>query len=134
MIDSMSSTDLVGLVAGLSGGSVLLIALALAMPRVVGDEPNSLIGIRTAATTSTPEAWQVAHRAAVPYLRRTARVGGLGLCAQVVTALVWGPVSVGSAIAAAAVFAGVTIMLIDAARRGDRAARQLSAGDRRDNR
>ncbi|MDH6679340.1 hypothetical protein M2284_003562 [Rhodococcus sp. LBL1] len=43
------------------------------------------------------------------------------------TALVWGPASVGSAIVAVAVFAVVAIMLIDVARRGDRAARHAQA-------
>lgn len=38
--------------------------------------PNNWIGIRTRATKRSRESWDAAHRAAAPWLRRSAWVGG----------------------------------------------------------
>ena len=79
----MESPDLLGLTVSLTSSTLILAFVAGLMPRLVGDEPNPVVGIRTKATISSPEAWQLAHRIAWPLLRRTAWTAVVGLYMQV---------------------------------------------------
>ncbi|MGC0362839.1 putative membrane protein [Rhodococcus sp. 27YEA15] len=119
----MEAGELTALSLCLSAGTVMLVAVGFFMPRFIGDQPSAVIGIRTAATMATPQAWQVAHRVAAPYLRRTGYVGTFGLALHLVVALVVGFGSISSVVTAVVAFTVVTAMLVDASLRGDRAAR-----------
>ncbi|WP_458683415.1 SdpI family protein [Prescottella equi] len=95
------------------------------MPRIIGDEPNPVVGIRTKATMSSPAAWQLAHQVARPLLHRTVWTAIAGLSIQVVIGVVAGFGSVASAVAAPAVLLAVLIALIYAAIKGNAAAKSL---------
>ncbi|KDQ02800.1 hypothetical protein EN35_08295 [Rhodococcus qingshengii] len=51
----MESPDLLGLTVSLTSSTLILAFVAGLMPRLVGDEPNPVVGIRTKATISSPE-------------------------------------------------------------------------------
>ncbi|MCZ4278762.1 MAG: SdpI family protein [Rhodococcus sp. (in: high G+C Gram-positive bacteria)] len=121
----MESSDLLGLTISLTPSTLLIAFVAGLMPRLVGDEPNSVVGIRTKATMSSPEAWQLAHQVARPFLRRTVWTAVAGLCMQVVIGVVAGFGSVASAVTATAVFLAVCIVLIYAGLKGNTAAKSL---------
>lgn len=124
----MDSQELLGLTGSISFGTVLLAAAAILMQRIVGDTPNELVGIRTRATKSSPEAWQLAHRIAAPVLRNTLRMALAGFAIQLVLGLSLGFSSIASALFSIILFVVVTGMLVFAALLGDRAARRLQAG------
>ena len=88
-------------------------------------KPNPVVGIRTKATISSPEAWQLAHRIAWPLLRRTAWTAVVGLYMQVVIGVVTGFGSVVSAVASTVVFLAVLLVLLCAALKGNAAAKSL---------
>jgi uncharacterized membrane protein len=121
----VESSDLLGLTISLTPSTLLIAFVAGLMPRLVGDEPNSVVGIRTKATMSSPEAWQLAHQVARPFLRRTVWTAVAGLCMQVVIGVVAGFGSVASAVTATAVFLAVCIVLIYAGLKGNTAAKSL---------
>lgn len=81
----MSETNLVmGLLGGVSlilGGGLIWGLTRMAAAGGLGN--NAAAGIRTAATTASPQAWAAGHRAALPWARR------LGIFS-----LVWGGVLV----------------------------------------
>jgi uncharacterized membrane protein len=116
---------LLGLTASLSSSTLVLAFVAGILPRVVGDEPNPVVGIRTKATISSPEAWQLAHRIAWPLLRRTVWTAVVGLCMQVAIGVVTGFGSVVSAVASTVVFLAVLLVLLCAALKGNAAAKSL---------
>lgn len=121
----MGSSDLLGLTISLMS-STLVIALAAAlMPRIVGDKPNSVVGIRTKATMSSPAAWKLSHRVARPLLRRTVWTAVAGLSIQVIIGIVAGFGSVATAVAAPAALLAVLIALIYAAIKGNAAAKWI---------
>jgi len=121
----VESSDLLGLTISLTLSMLLIAFVAGLMPRLVGDEPNSVVGIRTKATTSSPEAWQLAHQVARPFLLRTVWTAVAGLCMQVVIGVVAGFGSVASAVTATAVFLAVCIVLIYAGLKGNTAAKSF---------
>ncbi len=124
----MDSQELLGLTVSMSFGTASLAAAAILIQRVVGDTPNELVGIRTRATKSSPEAWQLAHRIAAPVLRSTFRIALIGLAIQLVVGLWLGFGAIASALFSIVLFVVVTGMLIRAALLGDRAANRLQAG------
>lgn len=70
----MDTVSVLSLAVGLL--TVTLVAFALARMIAGGGLPrNSVVGIRTAATTSSDGAWEVGHRQAVPGLKRAAVAG-----------------------------------------------------------
>jgi uncharacterized membrane protein len=106
--------------------STLVVAFAAGlMPRLVGDQPNPLMGIRTKATLSSPEAWRLAHQVARPLLRRTVCTAVAGLCAQLAIGIITGFGSVVSAVAASVVFVAVLVVLLYSAVKGNNAAKSL---------
>lgn len=116
---------MLGLTASLTASTLVVAFVAGLMPRLVGDEPNPVMGIRTKATMSNPEAWRLAHQIAWPLLRRAVWVAVAGVCLQVVIGVVTGFGSVVSAVASVAVFLAVLIVLLYAAVKGDAAAKSL---------
>jgi uncharacterized membrane protein len=118
------SRDLIGLVLGLSIGTVMLVAVTSLIVRFPGDEPNSVMGIRTKATMSSPEAWQRSHQAARPGLRRATWVALAGIAVQVVGITV-GVGTAASAAVAVVVFAAVTALILAAALTGNKVAREI---------
>ncbi|WP_127782326.1 SdpI family protein [Rhodococcus sp. X156] len=121
----MGSSDLLGLTTSLTASTLVVALVAGLMPRLVGEEPNPVVGIRTKATMSSPEAWQLGHQVARPLLRRTVWTAGAGLCVQVVLGVVTGFGSVVSAVAAPSVFLAVFTVLLCAALKGNAAAKSL---------
>lgn len=121
----VDTQELLGLTIPLSAMTLLVAVAAGLLPRLVGDEPNLVVGIRTNATMSSPEAWQVAHDVARPFLHRTVWTAVAGLCIQVVIGVVVGFGSVVSAIAATLVCAAAFIVLIYASLKGNAAAKDL---------
>lgn len=121
----MESPDLLGLTVSLTSSTLILAFVAGLMPRLVGDEPNPVVGICTKATISSPEAWQLAHRIAWPLLRRTVWTAVVGLCMQVAIGVVTGFGSVVSAVASTVVFLAVLLVLLCAALKGNAAAKSL---------
>lgn len=117
--------DLVGAVLGLSIGTITLVSVATLIAKFPGDEPNTVMGIRTKATMSSPEAWQRAHRVARPGLRRAAWIALAGFAVQLGIAIAVGVGTAASATAAAVVFAAVTVAILAAALTGNRAAREI---------
>lgn len=122
---AVASSDLLGSTISLASSTVILAFVAGLMPRLVGDEPNAVVGIRTKATRSSPEAWQLAHEVARPYLRWTMWTAVAGLCIQVVVGVSTGFGSVLSAIAAFVVFLAVLVVLTFGALKGNSAAKSL---------
>ena len=125
----MESPDLLGLTVSLTSSTLILAFVAGLMPRLVGDEPNPVVGIRTKATISSPEAWQLAHRIAWPLLRRTAWTAVVGLYMQVVIGVVTGFGSVVSAVASTVVFLAVLLVLLCAALKGKRRGKIVAGAD-----
>ncbi|WP_458681635.1 SdpI family protein [Prescottella equi] len=121
----MDSSELLGLTASLTFSTLICAVVAWLMPRMVGDEPNPVVGIRTKATMSSPEAWQLAHQAAQPFLHRTVRTIVAGLCIQVVIGFVAGFDSVLSAVAAVVVCIAAFSVLIFAGLKGNAAAKSM---------
>lgn len=121
----MGSSDLLGLTISLTSSTLIVGVVAALVPRLVGDEPNPVVGIRTKATMSSPEAWQLAHRVARPLVRRTVWTAVAGLCLQIVIGVAIGFGSVVSAVAAPVVFLAVIIVLIYAGLKGNAAAKSL---------
>ncbi|TSD49072.1 SdpI family protein [Rhodococcus sp. KBS0724] len=119
------SRDLIGLVLGLSIGTVMLVAVTSLIVRFPGDEPNSVMGIRTKATMSSPEAWQRSHQAARPGLRRATWVALAGIAVQVVVGSTVGVGTAASAAVAVVVFAAVTALILAAALTGNKVAREI---------
>ncbi|WP_305091383.1 SdpI family protein [Prescottella sp. R16] len=119
------TSDLLGLTISISSTTLLLAGVAGLMPRLVGDEPNAVAGIRTKATMSSAEAWRSAHRVAQPILRWTVWTGVAGLGIQTAIGLVAGFASVTSAVAAVIVCAATFIILIYAALKGNAAAKAM---------
>lgn len=119
------SPDLVGAVLGLSIGTITLVAVASLIAKFPGDEPNSVMGIRTKATMSSPEAWQQAHQAARPGLRRATWIALAGFAVQLGIAITIGVGTAASATAAAVVFAAVTVAILAATLTGNRVAREI---------
>jgi len=106
--------------------STLVVAFAAGlMPRLVGDQPNPVMGIRTKATLSSPEAWRLAHQVAQPLLRRTVWTAVAGLCIQLAIGVITGFGSVVSAVAAAVVFLVTLAVLLYSAVKGNNAAKSL---------
>ncbi|CAM3120562.1 SdpI family protein [Prescottella defluvii] len=108
----MDASELWGLTMTLTSTTLLLAAVAALIPGIVGDEPNPVVGIRTKATTSSPEAWQVAHRVARPFLRRTVGAAAVGLCIQISVGVLAGFGSVESTVAAAVVCVAAFVALM----------------------
>lgn len=108
----MESPDLLGLTASLASSTLILAFVAGLMPRLVGDEPNPVVGIRTKSTTSSPEAWRLAHQVARPLLRLTMWTAVAGMCVQVTIGVVTGFGSVVSAVASTVVFLAVLLVLL----------------------
>ena len=121
----MESPDLLGLTASLASSTLILAFVAGLMPRLVGDEPNPVVGIRTKSTTSSPEAWRLAHQSAQPLLRRTMWTAVAGLCMQVAIGVVTGFGSVVSAVTSTVVFLAVLLVLLFAGVKGNAAAKSL---------
>ncbi|WP_458683467.1 SdpI family protein [Prescottella equi] len=119
------SYELLGLTASLTFSTLICAVVAGLMPRLVGDEPNPVVGIRTKATLSSPEAWQLAHQAALPFLRRTVRTILAGLCIQVVIGLGAGFDSLPSAMVAVVVCIAAFSILIFAGMKGNAAAKSM---------
>ena len=75
--------------------------------------PNPGMGIRTTATRSSPEAWQAAHRAAMPIMQFAAIVslatGVVVLFLRSSPTLFWGILLVGAALLAALSVAGAIV-------------------------
>ena len=86
--------------------------------------PNPGMGIRTTATRSSPEAWQAAHRAAMPIMQFAAVVslatGVVVLFLRSSPNLFWGVLLVGIVLLAALSVAGAIV--------GDRAAKAIRDG------
>ncbi|NKR39705.1 hypothetical protein GS490_06525 [Rhodococcus hoagii] len=122
------TSDLLGLTASMTATTLILTGVASLMPRLVGDEPNPVVGIRTRATQSSPEAWQLAHRVAQPILRRTVWIAVAGLGIQLVLGVVTGFGSAASAATAMAVAVVVFIVVLYAGYRGNAAAKALIPG------
>ena len=116
---------MLGLTISLTSSTLVVAFVAGLMPRLVGDEPNPVVGIRTKATMSSPAAWQLAHQVARPLLHRTVWTAIAGLSIQVMIGVVAGFGSVASAVAAPAVLLAVFIALIYAAIKGNAAAKSL---------
>lgn len=123
----MDTPDLLGLTVSMAATTLLVAAVAGLLPRIVGDEPNPVVGIRTKATMSSPAAWQVAHNAARPYLVRTVWSAVVGLVVQASIGVAAGFGSVASAAVAVAVFVAVFVVLIYAALKGNAAAKDIAA-------
>lgn len=121
----MESADLLGLTVSLTSSTLILAFVAGLMPRLVGDEPNPVVGIRTKATIASPEAWQLAHPSAQPLLRRTMWTAVAGLCMQVAIGVVTGFGSVVSAVTSTVVFLAVLLLLLFAGVKGNAAAKSL---------
>ncbi len=121
----MESPDLLGLTVSLTSSTLILAFVAGLMPRLVGDEPNPVVGIRTKATIASPEAWQLAHQSAQPLLRRTMWTAVAGLCLQVAIGVVTGFGSVVSAVTSTVVFLAVLLVLLFAGVKGNAAAKSL---------
>lgn len=121
----VGSSDLLGLTISLTSSTIVIAFVAGLMPRITGDEPNPVVGIRTKATMSSPAAWQLAHQVARPLLHRTVWTAIAGLSIQVMIGVVAGFGSVASAVAAPAVLLAVFIALIYAAIKGNAAAKSL---------
>lgn len=121
----VGSSDLLGLTISLTSSTLILALVAGLMPRIIGDEPNPVLGIRTKATMSSPAAWQLAHQVARPLLHRTVWVAVVGVTMQVMIGVVAGFGSVASAVAAPTVFLAVLIALIYSAVKGNAAAKSL---------
>ena len=119
----MASSDLLGLTASMTSSTLVVAFAAGLMPRLVGDQPNPVMGIRTKATLSSPEAWRLAHQVARPLLRRTVWTAVAGLCAQLAIGIITGFGSVVSAVAAAVVFLAVLVALLYSAVKGNNAAK-----------
>lgn len=83
--------------------------------------PNRGIGIRTAATRSSPEAWRAAHRAAAPIMQFAAMVslvtGVVVLFLRSSPSLFWGVLLVGAVLLAVLSVVGAIV--------ADRAARRV---------
>jgi uncharacterized membrane protein len=118
----VDTSELLGLTIPLSAMTLLVAVAAGLLPRLVGDEPNLVVGIRTNATMSSPEAWQFAHEVARPFFCRTVWTAVVGLCIQVVIGVMAGFGSVVSAVAAAIVCAAAFTVLIAGALKGNAAA------------
>ncbi|WP_280763254.1 SdpI family protein [Prescottella agglutinans] len=119
------TSDLLELTITMTSSTVIAAGVAGFMPHLIGDEPNPVVGIRTKATLSSPEAWQLAHQVAQPILRRTAWTAVVGMLVQVVIGVVTGFGSVASAVAAVVVCVTAFIVLIYAAFKGNAAAKAL---------
>ncbi|MBM4569174.1 hypothetical protein GS489_01305 [Rhodococcus hoagii] len=121
----MGASDLLGLTMSMTSTTFIVTGVAAAMPHMVGDEPNPVVGIRTRATQSSPEAWQLAHQVAQPLLRRAVWTAAAGLCIQIVIGVVAGFGSVESAVAAVAVCAASFVVVLYAGFKGDAAAKTV---------
>lgn len=121
----VGASDLLGLTSSMTATTIIAIGVAGLMPRLVGDEPNPVVGIRTKATQSSPEAWQLAHRVAQPILRRTVWTALAGLGIQLVIGVATGFGSAASAAAAVAVCAATYVVVIYAGFKGNSAAKAL---------
>ncbi|WP_458682617.1 SdpI family protein [Prescottella equi] len=117
------ASDLLGLTISMTSTTLILTGAAVLMPHLVGDEPNPVVGIRTRATQSSPEAWQLAHQVAGPILRRTVWTAVVGLCIQLVFGVVVGFGSVVSSVAAVTVCAVVFVVMIYAGFKANAAAK-----------
>jgi len=86
--------------------------------------PNPGMGIRTAATRSSPEAWEAAHRAAMPIMQFAAVVslatGVVVLFLRSSPTLFWGVLLVGVALLASLTVVGAIL--------ADRAAKRVRDG------
>ncbi|OAH43236.1 hypothetical protein AYJ66_17035 [Dietzia cinnamea] len=122
----MDATDSLILTVSVTSSTLLGGGIAAIMPRIVGDEPNAVVGIRTRATQSSDKAWQLAHQVSQPILRGTVWTAVVGLCIQLVTGVVTGFVSVASSFIAVAVALSTFSVLIYAGFKGDAAARSLN--------
>ena len=114
----MSDHVFAGLMLGLLGLTLVGIAALGARGRL---RRNATAGIRTGATTSSPEAWAVAHRAGA---RPMAYAGACALAGGALVALLGGREVVGKALAGGTAVAVAGWVLVAGAR-GDRAARRL---------
>lgn len=74
-------SDAAALIAATAPGLVILAGAMWGIGSMIAAGslvPNALIGIRTRATRRSREAWDAAHLAALPWLRRSAWAGALG--------------------------------------------------------
>ena len=105
---------------------VLLSGVCISMTRQAADGQmgrNGLVGIRTRHTQGSDEAWTAGHAAALPLLRPMWPAAAVGVVAAVtVQVLAGGPA--GSAVAAAALFTEVAVV-IRASAAANRAARSV---------
>ncbi|WP_010542153.1 SdpI family protein [Dietzia alimentaria] len=122
----MDATESLILTVSVTSSTLLGGGIAAIMPRMVGDEPNAIVGIRTRATQSSDKAWQLAHQVSQPILRGTVCTAAVGLFIQLVTGVVTGFASVASSFAAVAVAVLTFSVLIYAGFKGDAAARSLN--------
>ncbi|WP_432492041.1 SdpI family protein [Kineococcus auxinigenes] len=121
----------VGAVISAVWGLAVLAVLLVVMARAVhsgGLERNSLMGVRTRATTHCDECWRVGHRAAQPGLRRAGWVAAVAAVVGVVLAVVgsgrsWGEVVTLTAFGAG--YAGVVAVLLHVTVVAGRAARAV---------
>ncbi|MDH6284695.1 SdpI family protein [Prescottella agglutinans] len=119
------TSDLLELTITMMSTTLTAAGVAGLMPHLIGDEPNPVVGIRTKATLSSDEAWQLAHRVAQPILRRIVWTAVAGLCIQIIIGVVTGFGSVVSSVAAVVACATAFIVLIYAGFKGNAAAKAL---------
>lgn len=124
----MGATDFLSLTVSVTSSTLLCAGIAALMPRIVGDEPNPVVGIRTRSTQSSAEAWQLAHRVAQPILRGTVWTAAAGLCVQLVIGVLMGFGSGVSSVTAVIVAVSAFSVLIYAGVKGNAAAKALNRG------
>lgn len=118
-------------IMSLTMGVVLIGALcALSRSRIADLGPNSVIGLKTKATTASPEAWRIGHEAASSLLRAaliTATVVvAVTVGASMVSVLSGSAIATGLAVTVPAVGLGVqAILMVLATVRADKAARTV---------
>ena len=123
--------DAPGSLSLLVGVAVLSLVTGILVPQIyAGDlRRNHLFGMRTKATLSSDEAWEVGHRAALPYLVFACIAGVVAIIAALGT-FVFANVSSGAgeitlAAIPIAAFTGQVIALITGCVAADRAAKSV---------
>jgi hypothetical protein len=94
---------------------------------------SSAIGIRTRTTTSSREAWQVAHRAALPWVSAAALLSVVTAVLSLTAVLLMGPVGVGALaplVLLGTGYVGLLLLLSVATTIGGRAVRAAGLGPR----
>jgi len=94
---------------------------------------NSAIGIRTRTTTSSPQAWQVAHRAALPWVSAAALLSVATAVSSLTAAVLMRPVGAGALAPPVLLGTGYVVLLVllsVATSVGGRAVRAAGLGPR----